>query len=133
MICKKKTLITLDNNLTPSLTFEIKPHKTKSRIVISLSGDGFSLPIIIYSCILSMLTICKSKPFTLEKPFFGSFKYKGVWPPSKPRGVRPFCWWPFPQFFPLPDPVPRPFLLFCKNYLVMSKIKQKYFYILKRN
>src|SRR3954454_24314140 len=48
----------------------------------------------------------------LLKPRFGSRRWSGIWPPSKPamltpeRDLAPF--WPRPAVLPRPEPMPRP-------------------------
>lgn len=49
-------------------------------------------------------------------PRRGRRRRRGVWPPSNPNFIVPRAFWPLcplPAVFPFPDPIPRPFLVFC--------------------
>src|SRR6185295_14820456 len=59
------------------------------------------------------IDIARLHPFQVRKPHFGSRRYSGIWPPSKPTLWKPpaRAFWPLcPRLavLPQPEPMPRP-------------------------
>src|SRR5689334_19604318 len=65
------------------------------------------------SAMRSMFRIVYSVLKMLVKPRLGRRRWRGIWPPSKPRIMRDpererWPLWPRVEVLPMPDPMPRP-------------------------
>lgn len=72
---------------------------------------------------LNLILTWKVRENGFLNPRLGRRRRRGVWPPSNPNFIVPRAlWplWPLPAVFPFPDPIPRPFLVFCLRAPLLS-------------